>query len=72
MHGTGGASGPDGFHTGSLDPGTGGVRDTYQPNLGSIASQAQYTADLESEAIAGKKGLIARLLGALRRLVWGV
>jgi hypothetical protein len=63
---------PPDFHTGSLDAGTGGVRDTYKPNLGSIASQAQHTADLEQEAIAGKKGLIVRLLGALRRLFWGV
>jgi hypothetical protein len=62
---------PPDFHTGELDAGTGGVRDTYKPNLGSIASQAQYTADLEQEAIASKKGLIARWLGALRRLVWG-
>jgi len=58
-------------HTGSLDAGTGGVRDTYKPNLGSIASQAQYTAELEKEAAAGKKGLIARLLRAVRRVFWG-
>ena len=63
---------PPDFHTGSLDAGTGGVRDTYKPNLGSIASQAEYTAELEREAIARKKGLIARLLDALRRLFWGV
>jgi hypothetical protein len=63
--------GPGGVHTGSLNPGTGGVRDTYQPNLGSLASQAEYTAELEREAAEGKKGPITRLLRAVRRLFWG-
>lgn len=64
------------WNTGSLDPGTGGNRDTYNPSHGSIASQAQHTADLEREAtMAGKKGLlglIARLRDAMHRLFWGV
>ncbi len=54
-----------------LDPGTGGVRDTYQPNTGSIASQAQYTAELEKEARESRKGPLARFLRAIRRSIWG-
>ena len=38
-----------GWHTGSLNPGTGGVRDTYKPNLGSTGSQADYAAETERE-----------------------
>lgn len=63
-----------GWNTGSLDPGTGGNRDTYNPSQGSIASLAQHTADVERELAAGRKGLrglIARVLGALHRMVWG-
>jgi len=69
--GPGGVEGPGGIHTGSLDPGTGGVRDTYKPNLGSIASQAQYTEEIERDARAGKRRLLVRFLTALRRSVWG-
>ena len=58
-----------GWHTGSLNPGTGGVRDGYKPNLGSIA-QAEYASDLEQGATAPKKGRIGRLVRALRRLIW--
>ena len=60
----------DNYPPGSLDSGTGGVRDTYKPNLGSIASQAQYSAELEKEARAKKKGLLSRLLVAVRRSIW--
>jgi hypothetical protein len=63
------------WHTGSLDPGTGGDRDTYNPSHGTIASQAQHTADLEREAaMASKKGIsgfITRFLTRLRRIAWG-
>lgn len=63
------------WHTGSLDPGTGGDRDTYNPSRGTIASQAQHTADLERQAaMASKKGIsgiITRFLTRLRRIVWG-
>ena len=54
-----------------LDPGTGGVRDTYQPNTGSTASQAQYTDEIEKEAREGRKGPLARFLRAIRRAIWG-
>jgi hypothetical protein len=63
---------PPDFHTGSLNPGTGGVRDTYDSGLHGTAFQAEYTAELEQEATA-KKGLLARigrLLGAVRRFIW--
>jgi hypothetical protein len=54
-----------------LDNGTGGVRDTYQPHTGSVASQAQYTAEIEKAARDGRKGPLARFLRAIRRSVWG-
>ena len=66
--GTSGNSG-GGWHTGSLNPGTGGVRDGYKPNLGS-AAQAEYSANLEQEAAAAKKGRFGRLRRALRRFFW--
>ena len=53
-----------------LDPGTGGVRDTYQPNAGSIASQAQYTAEIEKDGRQGTKGPLARFLRVIRRSIW--
>jgi hypothetical protein len=59
----------DNWHTGSLNPGTGGVRDTYKPNLGSVA-QAEYATELEKEAAAAKNGRTARFLRTLRRLFW--
>ena len=64
---------PPDFHTGSLNPGTGGVRDTYDSGLHGTAFQAEYTAELEQEAPGAKKGLrgrIGRLLGAVRRFIW--
>ena len=57
------------WHTGNLNPGTGGVRDGYKPNLGTIA-QAESTTDLNQEAVAAEKGRLARLLRFLRRLIW--
>ena len=66
------SSTPPDFHTGSLNPGTGGVRDTYDSGLHGTAFQAEYTAEFEKEATA-KKGFLARigrLLGAVRRFVW--
>ncbi len=78
MSGDGGGSG---WHTGSLDPGTGGVRDTYKPNLGSVASQSQHSADIEREELAeqqeelaakeGRPGLVARVRRSVRRLFQG-
>lgn len=61
----------DGFHTGSMNPGTGGVRDTYKPNMGSLATQAEYTAQLEREAAERKKNLLVRIWRAVRQSVWG-
>ena len=58
-----------GWHTGSLNPGTGGVRDGYKPNLGSVA-QAEFESDLEQEAATAGKGRFARLRRALRRFLW--
>ena len=54
-----------------LDPGTGGVRDTYKPITGGIASQAQYTTELENEAREGRKGPLTRFVRAVRRSIWG-
>jgi hypothetical protein len=66
----GGSRGPQGgWHTGSLDAGTGGVRDGYKPELGSIA-EAEYATELDEEAAAARKGRMARLRRALRRLFW--
>ena len=58
-----------GWHTGSLDAGTGGVRDGYKPNLGTVA-QAEYNDELEDKAAAAKKGRWASLRRKLRRLFW--
>lgn len=58
-----------GWHTGSLDAGTGGVRDGYKPELGSIA-QAHYATELEQEKAAVRKSRLARIGRALRRLFW--
>jgi hypothetical protein len=66
------SSTPPDFHTGSLNPGTGGVRDTYDSGLHGTALQAEYTAELQKEATA-RKGILARigrLLGAVRRFIW--
>lgn len=56
-----------GWHTGSLDAGTGGVRDGYNPDLSTLP-QAEYAAELEKEAATARKGPLARIGRALRRL----
>jgi hypothetical protein len=58
-------------HSGSLNPGTGGVRDTYKPNLGSSWSQAEYAAETAEEGRAGKKSPLTRIWVAVRRSIWG-
>ena len=54
--------GSDRFHTGRLDPPTADYaeRDTYKPNMGSLASQAEYTSELEEDALLAKRGFLAR------------
>lgn len=39
------------------------------PDHDSIASQAQHTADIEREAREGSRGVVARVVTSLRRLV---
>jgi hypothetical protein len=65
--------GSDRFYSGRLDPPTADYaeRDTYKPNMGSIASQAQYSSELEEDALVAKRGLLARLWTTVRRSVWG-
>lgn len=60
MDSLGGSSPSGSWHTGSTNPGTGGVRDGYKPNLGTIA-QAEYAEELEAEAAAARKGRLARV-----------
>jgi hypothetical protein len=70
---TGGSAGPggDGFHTGSLNPGTGGVRDTYDPDEGATWSQAEY-AERTEEAVQGpRKSLSRRIYLRVRSLIQG-
>jgi hypothetical protein len=57
------------WNTGSQNPGTGGVRDGYKPNLGTVA-QAEYTKNLDEGSTAAKQGRFARLRRTLRRLLW--
>lgn len=57
--------------TRGLDAGTGGVRDSYNPSKGSIASQSQYSDELEREAREGRNGPLTRFLRAIRRSIWG-
>jgi hypothetical protein len=64
-------AGGDGWHTGSLNPGTGGDRDTYNPSTGSAWSQAEYAEMTEKEAREGRKPILVRLWLAVRRTVWG-
>ena len=65
--------GSDRFYSGRLDPPTADYseRDTYKPDAGSIASQAEYTSELEEDAVAPKRGIFARVWLAVRRSVWG-
>jgi hypothetical protein len=55
----------------SLNPGTGGVRDTYQPSEGEAWSQAEYAEQTEREAREGRKPVYTRVWLAVRRWVWG-
>lgn len=59
--------------TGRLDPPTADYaeRDSYRPDRGSIASQAQYSTEIENEAREGRKGPLTRFLRAIRRTFWG-
>lgn len=41
----------------------------YKPEFGSIA-QAEYATELEQKAAAARKGRLARIARALRRLFW--
>ena len=56
---------------GDLNPGTGGNRDTYNAEVSSRTGEAEYKAELEREAAKEPKGLLARLLRAVRRVIWG-
>ena len=70
---TGGSAGDGGggFHTGSLSPGTGGVRDTYDPDQGAAWSQAEY-AERTAEEVAGpRKSFPRRVYLKLRSLIQG-
>lgn len=55
------------FHTGSLDPGTGGNRDSYKVRPDQISDQAEHTAEVERDEAEGQKRLPARLAGRLLR-----
>ena len=59
------------YPPGDLNPGTGGVRDTYKPNEGSAWSQAEYAADTEREVREPKKPLLTRIWIRIRRSIWG-
>ena len=60
-----------GWHTGSLDPGTGGVRDSYNPSTGSAWQQAEYAEETEREVREGRKPILRRVWIAIRRSIWG-
>jgi hypothetical protein len=70
---TGGSAGDGGggFHTGSLNPGTGGVRDSYDPDEGATWSQAEYAERTEEEVSGPRKPLLKRVYLAARRLIQG-
>ena len=70
---TGGFAGPggDGFHTGSLNPGTGGVRDSYDPDEGATWSQADYAERTMAEVSGPKKSFPRRIYLKLRSLIQG-
>jgi hypothetical protein len=71
---TGGSAGDGtggGFHTGSLNPGTGGVRDTYDPDEGAAWSQAEYAERIQGEVNRPRKPLLKRMYLAARRLIQG-
>jgi hypothetical protein len=70
MTSTSGSEG-GGWHTGSLNPGTGGVRDSYDPSTGAAWEQAEYAAETEREVREGKKPILTRVWVAIRRSIWG-
>ena len=58
------------FHTGSQTPGVAWNRDTYNPEPGGPAEQAEYAAQTQREVEEdkrGRRGWIGRLLDAIRR-----
>jgi hypothetical protein len=73
MTATGGpqGAGGDGFHTGSLNPGTGGNRDSYDPSQGSAWSQAEYARETLEDVSGPKKSILQRAWIAVRRSLWG-
>ena len=54
-----------------LDPGTGGVRDTYRPDPGSAWEQAEYAEATERELREPKKPLLTRIWIRVRQVIWG-
>ena len=73
MTATGGGfgAGGDGFHTGSLNPGTGGNRDSYDPSEGAAWSQAEYAKETAEDVYGPRKSVLKRMWIALRRSLWG-
>ena len=70
---TGGSAGDGtggGFHTGSLNPGTGGNRDTYTPEKEAAWAQAEY-AQGDAETAVQRRPLLRRIYLAARRLIQG-
>ena len=70
---TGGSAGDGtgGFHTGSLNPGTGGVRDSYDPDEGATWSQAEYADRTMEEVTAPRRSFPRRVYLKLRSLIQG-
>lgn len=65
-----GGAGSGGFHTGSPDPGMAWNRDTYNPEPGGPAEQAEYAAKTLREVEEDKRhprGWIDRLLDVILR-----
>ena len=70
---TGGSAGPggDGFHAGSLNPGIGGVRDSYDPDEGAAWSQAEYAQETMDEVNGPRRSLLRRAYLKARSLIQG-
>jgi hypothetical protein len=66
-----GDGGSGGFHTGSLNPGTGGNRDSYDPSQGAAWSQAEYAQETEEEVHGPRRSPLKRIWIAVRRSIWG-
>jgi hypothetical protein len=56
-----------GWHSGSLNPGIIGNRDSYNVRPDQISDQAEHTAELERDEAAGRRRLPARLARRLMR-----